>query len=393
MKYSITKNDFKSKSAIEKMSHFGACHSERSEESMFSPVVYKSWILRSAQNDFTGKIQFESCPSERSEESMLSPEVDKSRILRSAQNDYLISCFQKSNKNIILFLLFFTSFSVSFSEQGTIDTVITYQPGSRDDSLKNNPYYPQNIMGIPSRKASKTLPANSREDIEAIGLSGEIIVGFNERVLLNGPGADFIIFENAFVNPVNNGIFAEPAIISVSKDGINFIEFPYDKTTLKGLAGLTPTYGDKDPFNPDISGGDAFDLDDLGLDFIKFIKIKDTTLIVAGLPKSHKYWNPEFLLSGFDLDAIVGLYLEDESTSASDNTDKLIDFKIYGNLLTIESINSEPVEVRISNLSGEIIYSGVSANHLINLERFNVGAYIVEVVSERKRYIYKFIAN
>jgi hypothetical protein len=277
------------------------------------------------------------------------------------------------------------------AEQGTIDTVYYYKQGTAEAEFMNNPNFPDNIFGIPSRKASKTIPASSTQEIEAIGIGGEIIVGFKDRVITNGPGTDFIIFENAFINPVNNGIFAESGIVSVSQDGITFFEFPYNPVTLVGLAGITPTNGDKDPFNPDVSGGDKFDLEDLGLDYIKYIKIKDTTLIIKSLPQSSKYKSPDFLLTGFDLDAIVGLYLDDESTVSVAESEPVISFKIIDNILEIQSLDNESIDIKIINLLGELVIAITTENSNINLNPLPKGIYFIDAIIGRKRGSYKFV--
>ena len=306
----------------------------------------------------------------------------------------------KSNKPLksistiykLLIINFFLTLNIinSNAEQGTIDTVYFYKQGTAEAEFMNNPNFPDNIFGIPSRIATRNIPASSTEEIEAIGIGGEIIVGFKERVIKNGAGVDFVIFENAFVNPVNNGIFAEPGIVSVSQDGIKYYEFPYNPATLVGFAGITPTYGDKDPFNPDVSGGDKFDLDVLGLDYIKYIKIKDTTFIIKSLPPGSKYKSPDFLLTGFDLDAIVGLYLEDESSVSVAENEPELTIKIINNQLEIHSPDNEHFEFRIINLLGDIVIANTT-NNSVNLNPLTKGVYFVDAIVGRKREYYKFV--
>ncbi len=71
---------------------------------------------------------------------------------------------------------------------------------------------------------------------------------------MNGPGADFAVFENGFQFPSGNSLFAELAYVEVSTDGVHFAEFPsvslntaptavsgsfqgYDMTNVYDLAG------------------------------------------------------------------------------------------------------------------------------------------------------------
>jgi hypothetical protein len=95
-----------------------------------------------------------------------------------------------------------------------------------------------NIFGPPCKHATQFIPASSAEDVVELGFGGEIIVGNKHNYIVDGEGPDFIIFENVFCYG-DGKIFAEPGIVSVSKDGINFVEFPFNPETLEGLAGIT----------------------------------------------------------------------------------------------------------------------------------------------------------
>ena len=71
-----------------------------------------------------------------------------------------------------------------------------------------------------------------------------------------------------------------------------------------GCAGVTPTFSHPDnsvsPNDPEVSGGDAFDLADLGLQSARFVRIRDTGT------------NPyEGVAGGFDLDAVAVVNGED----------------------------------------------------------------------------------
>ncbi len=298
-------------------------------------------------------------------------------------------------KNLFIYLIILIStVYISFSEYGTIDTVIYYSKGIIDNTINTEGYFPQNIFGIPSRTATKTSPASSPEEIEPIGLGGEIIIGFKNKILKNGQGPDFTIFENAFINPVTNTVFAEPGIVSVSQDGITFYQFPFDTLTLKGFAGINYTNGKKDPFNPKISGGDSFDLEDLGLDYIRYIKIKDTTEFIKSLPEDHKYWNPEFILTGFDLDAIVGLYLEDDDMSAEVNEINENNISITNNNreLLILSNNLDYFQLKIYDILGNMIFSNFSNIVKFNFENNPKGFYFIDIYYNNK-HIFKKIIN
>lgn len=293
----------------------------------------------------------------------------------------------------IIFLLILVVNVKLYAEKGSIDTVYYFKLGNLKQQDSINPYYPQNIFGLPSRKATRTVPESSQSEILSIGIGGEIIVGFKNKILKNGDGVDFIIFENAFVNNINNGIFAEPAVVSVSKDGINFIEFPFDKDSLIGLAGITPTNGSVDAYKYPQSGGDGFDLSVIGLDYIKYIKIKDTTLHITKLDKSNKFYNPEFLLSGFDLDAVLGLYLEDETVNVEDNNNYLeITYNEHSKSLFINNLYNELINLKIVNLNGQVIYNNTIFNNItIDLNDLLSGIYFITCYNESHSSIKKII--
>ncbi len=187
------------------------------------------------------------------------------------------------------------------------DSVIYFHKGIGDFANQNPPYFPGNVLGEPSRDASETVPAVNPDEICSLGLGGEIVLAFTDNAIVNGAGVDFTVFENAFriLYGIRAGeIFAEPAKVAVSKDGITFYEFPFDSLTLEGLAGKTPTNGNADPTNPDSSGGDSFDLSVVGLDTAYFVKLTDVTEIIQDT--SHPYYDPT--ANGFDLDAVVAVH-------------------------------------------------------------------------------------
>ena len=196
----------------------------------------------------------------------------------------------------------YTSKPLLYRQSIAIDTVYSFIPGTGQNSGQDSLYFPQNIFGNPDKRATKVTPANDPNQILSLGLGGEIIVGFKNYFIVNGEGSDFIIFENAFVNPLNGKVFAEPGRVSVSKDEINYIDFPFDSLTLQGCAGITPTFWNKKyPLN---SGGDKFDLNDIGLDTINYIKIKDISQMLLDNPE-HPFY--DVTISGFDLDAVIGI--------------------------------------------------------------------------------------
>ncbi len=275
----------------------------------------------------------------------------------------------------------------------TIDTVYSFKAGSGQDFGQSSEYFPNNIFGLPSRNASYSVPEAAPEQLLSLGFDGEIIVGIKNFKIVNGEGADFTIFENCFFNPVTQKLFAEPAKVSVSKDGINFVEFPYNEQTLEGLAGKTPVYGSEDPYNPNLSGGDSFDLSALGLDYITHIKITDIARIIEKLPEESIYFQPAFILSGFDLDAIVALNTEPISLNVID-ANKNSEFKIncFANSIQITNNSNHEFEYQLVDYFGRIIEEKKYFNSkFTQINNLSNGLYILRIIHNNSNINSKII--
>ena len=279
---------------------------------------------------------------------------------------------------ILIFLIPNILFSQTF-----IDSVYSYQWGEGTSAVgREEKYFPQNIFGKPTSYANKYSPAIHDSEVVSLGIGGEIIVGWKNGYIIDKEGPDFIIFENVFSNYNELRIFAEPAIVSVSKDGIHFVEFPYNTETLEGFAGVNWTNGKEDCFNYKVSGGDAFDLADIRMDSIRYIKIKDTSLIVSELPINHKYYSPKWIIAnGFDLDAVVLLHI-------SDTTDT--------DILSISNVNENyylnyknNTKITMFDVLGNEI--NLKNKHIINRYNYPNGIYFIRAVNQDIVKIIKII--
>lgn len=157
--------------------------------------------------------------------------------------------------------------------------------------------YPEIIYGEPEGGGE----AKGSEDVLSLGKAGSITVGFGGGAIVDGPGADFIVFENPFYiggNPESP--FKELGEISVSADGEAWVTFPCarDAYPYEGCAGWRPVLAGSEPgidaFDPAEAGGDPFDLADVGLEGARFVRITD----VGGISGPGG-------VAGFDLDAIA----------------------------------------------------------------------------------------
>ncbi len=143
-------------------------------------------------------------------------------------------------------------------------------------------------------------------DVVSLGVGGEIVLSFDDNVIVDGPGVDFIVFENAFYAGGNEDQpVVDLAEVSVSEDGTTFTPFPcappaappYD-----ACAGWHPVYSAPNngisPLDPAKAGGDGFDLSTIGVAKARFVKIKDKASDPCNVtPKPDN--------AGFDLDAIA----------------------------------------------------------------------------------------
>ncbi len=152
-------------------------------------------------------------------------------------------------------------------------------------------------------------------DVVSLGSGGSIVVSFAPNAIVDGPGVDFIVFENPFwVGGNSSDIYAEPGEVSVSDDGVTWFTFPcspaLDSQSAHGM-GVAPPYGQCagwhvvystptngiSPFDSTVAGGDAFDLADLGITRAQYVRIVDKTN--EECPESG---GPD--TNGFDLDAV-----------------------------------------------------------------------------------------
>jgi len=139
-------------------------------------------------------------------------------------------------------------------------------------------------------------------DVLSLGKGGSIVLAFEPFAIVDGEGADFVVFENPFwPDGSAAAVFAEPGEVSVSEDGETWLTFACDRSGdgaghFPGCAGVTPTekYDARVlvPLDPVATGGDTFDLAALGLSRANFVKIHDVAELGA---------TPT---AGFDLDAV-----------------------------------------------------------------------------------------
>lgn len=175
-----------------------------------------------------------------------------------------------------------------------IDRVRAFEPGPSSGFGADR--LPRIVLGPPEGLGDR----QGSVDVVSLGTAGRIVVAFDDNAVVDGDGDDLVIFENPFFG--GSLLFRELAFVEVSADGREWKQFPWSADTLEGLAGQAPVLANSsnglDPLDP-LSGGDRFDLADVGLDYVRFVRLTDAGTVVpdagnASFPGTK---------GGFDLDA------------------------------------------------------------------------------------------
>lgn len=201
--------------------------------------------------------------------------------------------------------------------QGTFATqVVTFQQGSGGGIFDT-----ANILGGPQGAGL----GNGSLDVLTLGEGGSIVLGFG-GLIIDGPGADFSVFENGFALTGSTSVFAEILFVEVSSNGTDFVRFPSSYVgagsamgSFQGLAGGLPVLSNVltnsiSPFDPALSGGEAFDLADLqdtaevqqglvDLQGIQFVRLVD-----ALATDTDSLGTPLEAFGGSDVDAVAVIH-------------------------------------------------------------------------------------
>jgi hypothetical protein len=191
--------------------------------------------------------------------------------------------------------------SIFDSDPGA-DAVYSFSPGSNWSRFGEN-YYPDNVLGPPDPGPGVGVysPTIKPQEVLSLGHGGEIVLQFIDNIIVDGEGPDLTVFENPFISLLDGSVNIEAAMVSISQNGTDWLSFPYDTVAMTGLAGVTPTADNTRPTDPAISGGDQFDLGDLGLSWAAFVKLTDMGDLYRDV-------------GDFDLDAVVAINSGEGST-------------------------------------------------------------------------------
>jgi hypothetical protein len=120
-------------------------------------------------------------------------------------------------------------------------------------------------------------------DVVSLGNGGSVVLEFADNAIVDGPGPDFIVFENPFgQNCDPDKIFAELGTVGVSQDGVHFTDFPCTATMppFGECSGWHPVFANADtnsidPTDPAAAGGDSYDLADAGMKWARYVRVTD----------------------------------------------------------------------------------------------------------------------
>lgn len=168
--------------------------------------------------------------------------------------------------------------------------------------------------------------------IEA-GVDDAIVLAWSGRRVVDGPGADFVVFENAF-RYGDFGYFMDPVIVELSADGETWVTWPHDylgaageycadPAAWSGFAGLAPVglHAEHNPVDPfaAAAGGDRFDLaalpDSGEAGRVRregFVQVRLTSAAARVDPDTGRAFVRDSVSDGADIDGVAARYFVPE---------------------------------------------------------------------------------
>lgn len=185
--------------------------------------------------------------------------------------------------------------------------LVEFKPGFRDDGVTRVVERKDMSFSIQGPDHNMNVAAPKGRGLDAIlqrtvslGHGGEITLRVKDGgEILNREGSDFAVFENP-LKVGENIYFLELAEVGVAKvneeNAYKWFECKSDFNVLQGCAGVVP----------EELGGDKFDLSSLGVESIRFIKIRDIQTNYSS--RKDKDFKIGANTEGFDLDALKLLH-------------------------------------------------------------------------------------
>lgn len=238
--------------------------------------------------------------------------------------------------------------------------------------------------------------------IISLGDSGVALLTFATPIY-NGPGADFAVFENGFLNPNDpEDAFLELAFVEVSSNGVDFFRFPaHSLTSTSPQIPGAGVYMDATLIN-NLAGkyisnnGTPFDLEDLvgtpnlDVNFITHIRLVDVVGAVNGAYGSvdtagnliNDPYPTNFPIGGFDLDAVGAIHQFGLSASSFASGDPIA---IYPNPVSDQLFikGSGNYSLTLTDLTGRVLHTQkIVANTSVSFNDYSAGIYYLQLQNE-----------
>ncbi len=242
----------------------------------------------------------------------------------------------------------------------------------------------------------------------SLGDGGNVVLQVSGYEIVDGPGPDFAVFENGF--EYDGSEFLELAFVEVSANGIDYVRFPAVSLTqsfeqIGGFDGFEGKYLYNFAGRELGQYGTPFDLAELGLDKIQFIRLVDVVGAIDGAHVSfdsrgnavNDPYSTQFSSGGFDLDFVAAINSQPISTGIEKSA-LFSGTQVYPTItpdyVTIETDLTD-LSVVISNSNGiRVGYQDIeSFDGTIDLSKYNKGLYTVTLISEREVYSVKVVKN
>lgn len=218
----------------------------------------------------------------------------------------------------------------SFGSEGYTSDEVFAAPGASGEGFGDPTFAINGVRGAGDAQGSTDVYSLSYPP----QINTELVLGWSGLWVTNGPGVDFVVFENGFQQSGTDRFFMDLMIVEVSQDAETWVAFPHDYSAedetryealprlWDGFAGRTPTRlnvdsNDVDPFDTEAAGGDGFDLETLPEDDATARAIKTQGFRYVRLVAAPARENPDtgapFVRSavsnGPDIDGVIGRYL------------------------------------------------------------------------------------
>jgi len=233
--------------------------------------------------------------------------------------------------------------------------------------------------------------------VVSLGDGGSAIIGF-EKPIKNGPGFDFAVFENGFIDE-----FLELAFVEVSSDGNNFFRFKATSNTQIDLQMGPFDYNANPSLMNNLAGkyramyGTPFDLEEmtgipgLNVDSITHVKVIDVVGCIDPLYASYDQHNhiinehfpTPYPQGGFDLDAVGVIYQQVNGISDMSN----LKIEVYPNpftdLIYLKGNFISIAKIELTNQYGELIYLNSNVySTLLDFSEFSAGIYFIKLTTK-----------